>query len=304
LIRIPIINPYVDLVRHNRAYRYLWFSQIISLMGDLFNLIASAALVAKLSGSGLAIGGIFLARLLPPLLLGPFVGVVADRFNRRKILIASDLLRTGVVLAFLLIRSEADIWLIYVLIVLQFSISAFFEPTRAALLPSLVPRHDLVTANALSSATWSTMLALGAALGGLATALFGITTAFLIDAATFLVSAWFVTRIPLGPGPVQAEALAAPQSGWQDFVSGLIYLRQHPAILMVALLKASSALAYGGMAIIEVNFAERVFPLGEGGSGTLGLIYFMAGLGTGLGPILARRLTGVKRQLEMPISDN
>lgn len=292
MIRIPIIDTYVEFVRHNRDYRNLWYSQIISLMGDWFNLIASAALIAKLSGSGLAIGGIFLARLLPPLLLGPFVGVVADRFNRRKILIASDLLRTGVVLAFLLVRSEADIWLIYLLTVLQFSISAFFEPTRAALLPSIVPRRDLVTANALSSTTWSTMLALGAALGGLATALFGITTAFILDALTFVLSAWFITRLSVSGDAVDADSLSERQGGWQEFVKGVRYLRQHPPILVVALLKASSALAYGGMMVIEVTYAEQIFPIFGSSSATLGLIYVAAGLGTGFGPIVTRRLTG------------
>lgn len=292
MIRLPIIDTYVEFVRHNRDYRNLWYSQIISLMGDWFNLIASAALIAKLSGSGLAIGGIFLARLLPPLLLGPFVGVVADRFDRRKILIASDLLRTGVVLAFLLVRSEADIWLIYLLTVLQFSISAFFEPTRAALLPSLVPRRDLVTANALSSTTWSTMLALGAAMGGLATALFGITTAFILDALTFVLSAWFITRISAAGDAVDADSLSERQGGWQEFVKGVRYLRQHPPILVVALLKASSALAYGGMMVIEVTYAEQIFPIFGSSSATLGLIYVAAGLGTGFGPIVTRRLTG------------
>ena len=174
-MRLPLIDSYVTLLRTNKQYRLLWLSQVISQTGDWFNLIASAALVAHLSGSGLAIGGLFLARLLPPFVLSPLVGVVADRFDRRKILIASDLLRTLVVLNFLFVRSEQDIWLLYALTVLQLSISAFFEPTRAALVPSLVARQDLVTANALDGTTWSTMLALGAALGGLATALFGIT---------------------------------------------------------------------------------------------------------------------------------
>ncbi len=109
-MNIFLNNSYVNLVRENRDFRYLWFSQIISLMGDWFNLIASATLVANLSSSGLAIGGLFLARLLPPFLLGPVVGVVADRFDRRKILIISDVLRSVVVLNFLFIKNEQDVW--------------------------------------------------------------------------------------------------------------------------------------------------------------------------------------------------
>ncbi len=291
-MHVPLIDRYIYLVRDNSAYRYLWLSQVISQLGDWFNFIASAALVANLSGSGLAIGGLFLARLLPPFVLSPMVGVVADRFDRRKILIASDLLRAVIVLGFLLVRTEGDIWLLYVLTVLQLSISAFFEPTRAAILPSIVARKDLVTANALAGTTWSTMLALGAALGGLATALFGITAAFLIDAATFIVSAWFVNRIMVSTIEMDPHSTATHNAGWQAYVDGLRYLWQRPSVLVIALVKASAALAFGGMAVVEVTFAKEVFPIGADGSGTLGLIYFTIGLGTGLGPLVAQRITG------------
>ncbi len=287
-------NSYITLVKNNRDFRNLWFSQIISQLGDWFNLIASASLVAQLSGSGLAIGSLFVARLLPPFLLGPLVGVVADRFDRRRILIVSDLLRAVVVLNFLFVRSADTVWLLYALTVLQLSISAFFEPTRAAILPGIVDYRDLVTANALASVTWSTMLALGAALGGLATAALGITSAFIIDSATFLLSAWFVTQLsPRVSELSEAEGKVA-SPGWQAFMDGLRYLWARPTILVIALLKASSALAFGGMEIVQVTLAETVYPMGDDASGTLGLIYLAVGLGTGLGPMLARRITGDK----------
>ena len=285
-------NSYSNLVKNNRNFRYLWLSQIISLLGDWFNLIASAALVANLSNSGLAIGGIFLARLLPPFLLGPVVGVVADRFDRKKILVFSDILRAIVVLGFLLIRDEHNIWLLYVLTILQLSISAFYEPTRAAVLPAIVPKEELVTANALSGATWSTMLALGAALGGLATALFGTSAAFLLDAVTFLLAAWFVVQMPFWANSYTEKTKSVSAPGWQMFVDGLRYLWLSPAILVIALLKASAAISYGGTEIVQVIFAEEYFPLGNNGSATLCIMYCAVGIGTGLGPILARRFTG------------
>ena len=298
MLHIPLIAPYVTLVRNNRPYRYLWLSQLVSQTGDWFNLIASAALIAQLSNSGLAIGGLFIARLLPPFLLTPVVGVVADRFDRRKILLFSDLLRVFVVLGFLLVRTEQHIWLLYSLTILQLSISAFFEPARAAILPMIVPRQDLVTANALAGTTWSTMLAIGAALGGVATAVFGITAAFLMDAATFIISAWFVSQIKIPRlemvknEAAHSKEAGSSSNGWHDFVEGLRYLWQRPPILAIALVKASAALAFGGMAVVEVTFAEKIFPIGDGGSGTLGLIFFIVGLGTGIGPIVAQRMTG------------
>jgi MFS family permease len=292
MMRIPLLETYVSLVRDNRNFRQLWLSQVVSQLGDWFTLIASAALVARATDSGLAIGGLFLARLLPPFLLGPWAGVVADRFDRRKIMILSDLLRALIVPGFLLVQSERDIWLIYTLTILQLSLSAFFDPARSALLPKLVSRQELITANALSSVTWSTMLALGAALGGLVASLFGLTAAFLIDAATFIVSAWFVSQVNPTAITKTPQAAQSQGNGWQEFILGLRYLQDHPAVLAVALLKGMAALSWGGMPILEVMFAEKLFPVGHDGSGTLGLIYFVSGVGTGLGPLLARRLSG------------
>ena len=291
MFNIPILNTYIDLVRNNRNYRNMWLSEVISQAGDWFNLIASASLIASLSNSGIAIGGLFLARLLPLFVMTPIVGVVADRFNRRNIMIVSDILRAIVVLGFLLVRTEEHIWLLYSLTVLQLSISAFYRPAWAAILPSLVPQKDLVTANALSGTTWSVMLALGAALGGIATALFGITAAFLIDAATYLVGAWFVWQIQL-PATEEDETETTKHNGWTEFVDGLRYMWHHPSALVLASVKGSAALAFGGMAVVEVNFAENLFPIGDDGSATLGLILFSVGLGTGLAPLVAQRVTG------------
>ncbi len=293
-MRLPLFQSYISLVKNNHDFRNLWASQVISQLGDFFNLIASATLVANLSGGGgLAISGLFLARLLPPFLLGPVVGVVADRFERRTILIVSDLLRAVVVLGFLFVHSEQTIWLLYALTVLQLSISAFFEPTRAAMLPSVVSYKDLVTANTISSATWSTMLALGAALGGLTTAMLGISSAFLIDSATFLVSAWFITRLSANASlATGGEEAHLQRTGWQTFSDGLRYLGHRPTILVLALLKASSALAFGGIEIVQVSYAQIYHPAGSSASATLGLIYLAVGIGTGLGPLLARRITG------------
>jgi len=288
-MNLPLIAPYIRLLAGNRQYRWLWFSQVISLTGDWFNLIATTTLVAQLSGSGLAISGIFLARLLPPFLLGPVVGVVADRFDRKKILLASDLLRMVTVLGYLLVRTESDLWLLYALILLQLSISAFFEPTRSALMPAIVPRKDLVTANALDSTTWSTMLALGAALGGLVTAGLGISAAFIIDSITFGLSAWFVWH--LHP-PREKLSDTIGQSSLTTYIDGLRYLWHRPHTLVLTLVKAAAAISFGAMDIVQVEFAEKIFRVGNSGSATLGLIYTAIGIGTGIAPLLAQKLTG------------
>ncbi|MBT6322783.1 MAG: MFS transporter [Anaerolineae bacterium] len=120
---------YRELISGNKNFRNLWLGQIISLMGDWFNLIATAILTANLTGSGLAVGGLFVIRSLAQFVSSPFGGVLADRFNRKKILIWSDILRFFIVLGFLLVKDASQIWLLYTLTALQLGISGiFFRP--------------------------------------------------------------------------------------------------------------------------------------------------------------------------------
>ena len=294
------MSEYVTLLRANDDYRRLWFGSIISQFGDWFNLIASASLVASLTGTGTAISYLFLARFLPLFLFSPIAGVLADRYERRHIMIATDLLRAATVLGFLLIREPGQLWLLYLLTATQFSLSAIFTPARSAVLANVVSPDELVPANALDSLTWSTMFALGALVGGLVAALFGIAQAFFLDALTFIASAVFISRIS---GPIKAMDGTASQAGWFDFLDGLRYLWGEPFILGVSLVKAGGALAWGAINVLEVTYASSVFtfnlpgftdlfPDVAGNVATLGLIYAVSGLGTGLGPLLLRRWLG------------
>lgn len=284
---------YLALLRKNADFRNLWYGQIISLLGDWFNLIASASLVGQLTGSGLAIGGLFVVRMLAPFLISPLAGVIADRYNRKRILIFADLTRAAVVLVFLLVRRPQDVWLLYTLTAIQLAISGIFFPTRNAILPDIVDRSELGAANALSSATWSVMLALGAALGGLVAGGWGIKPAFIVDALTFLLSALFLSRILYTHTPDRVKGDMHPRVIFGQYVDGLRYLKNHPDILFVSTHKAAVALAAtGAFQVVQVRIAEDVFVIGEGGGISLGLLYAVAGIGTGIGPIIARRFTG------------
>jgi len=310
------MNEYLALLRHNRNFRNLWLGSVISQLGDWFNVIAAAELITRLTDSGIALSYLFLARFLPLFILSPIAGVLADRFDRRRIMVLSDVLRGVTVLGFLLIRDPADIWLFYLLTVVQFSLSALFTPARGAVLANVVRRDELVAANALDSLTWSTMLALGAFLGGIVAALFGAETAFVADAFSFLLSAWFIGRIVLPgrqttdhrpqPEAVSGAAARGPSSVVRRpsspfaFLDGFRYLWREPFILGIALVKAGGSLVWGAINVLEIRYANELFPLtGAGrfgvsdpGTATLGLIYVVSGLGTGLGPLLMRRQLG------------
>jgi MFS family permease len=284
---------YLALVRGNHNFRNLWYGQIVSLFGDWFNLIASASLVASLTGSGLAVGSLFVVRMLAPFLVSPVAGVAADRYNRKWLLIATDLVRVVVVLGFLLVRDRQHVWLLYSLTAVQLAMHGIFFPTRNAILPDIVSARELGAANAISSATWSVMLATGAAAGGLVSGGFGIYPAFVVDSATFLVSAAFISRMSYHRPVLEDAPRASLQKALEAYVEGLRYLRDNSDILVIVLQKASLTLfVAGAYEVIQVELANDVYPIGHGGGISLGIMYAFIGLGSGVGPILARSLTG------------
>ncbi len=282
---------YLALVRDNANFRNLWLGQIISLLGDWFNLIASASLVGALTQSGLAVGGLFVVRMLAPFLVSPIAGVAADRYNRKRLLILTDLLRGVTVLGFLLVREPGQVWLLYALTAIQLGISGFFFPARAAILPDIVSKSELGAANALTSAAWSVMLALGAALGGLVAGGWGAYPAFIIDAGTFLLSAFFVSRVVYQHKPRLGDT--SIRAALVQYVDGLRYLAKRSDILVIALTKAAFGLTVSGaFQVLQVRITEEIFVIGEGGGISLGIMYAVVGAATGLGPIVARRFTG------------
>jgi MFS family permease len=288
---------YLALVQENRNFRLLWFGQIVSLFGDWFNLIASAALISQLTDSGLAIGGLFVVRMLAPFLISPFAGVAADRYNRKHLLILADISRAVVVLGFLLVKSPSQVWLLYLLTFIQLAISGIFFPTRNAILPDIVSPRQLGPANALSSATWSVMLALGAALGGVVAGEWGIHPAFIIDAFTFILSAAFIVGIRYSPPDLLIDAQKSIRAALGQYVEGLRYLKENLDILVLTLHKSANGLfASGSFQVIQVALAEQVFVIGEGGGTSLGILYAITGVGTGIGPIIARWFTGDRDQ--------
>ena len=284
---------YGELIRSNGNFRLLWFGQIISLLGDWFNLIASASLIALLTQSGFAVGGLFVLRMLAPFLVSPIAGVVADRYNRKYILILADLARVFCVFGFLFVREADDVWLLYTLTAIQSGFSGLYFPTRNAILPDIVPGRGLGAANAISSTTWSVMLAVGAAIGGLVSGVWGIYPAFVIDALTFLVSAAFMSGVKYQAKPGLAGADKTVRAALRQYVEGLRYLGRERDILFISLHKAAlSVFMFASFQVVQVAIAREVFVIGQEGGISLGLLYGVGGIGTGISPLVARYFTG------------
>ena len=279
---------YLTFLQHNPQYRTLWLASVVTMLGDWFNAIGTVILINRYTGSGTAVAALFLARTLPSFLLGPLAGVLADRLNRKLILIISDVLRGFIVLGFLLADTPQEAWLVYVLVLIQAIVSAFYYPAHSAIVPGLLRRkEDLLLANTLGSITWSAILALGAALGGLTAAFFGVQTALVIDAATFFISGAMTMVIVLPADNREGEETAV-SSGWADFVAGLRYVGQRPRIGLITLVK--SMMETGHLDTLVAVFAATLFPIGEDGALTMGILFTARGVGAVLGPLVANRL--------------
>ena len=265
-------------------------------MGNWFNYIGIFVLLTRLTGSGGAVSWFLIAKFIPTTFLGPAAGVVADRFSRKTIMIISDLLRVFIVLAFLLVRKPEHVWLVYVLALVQESIWTFYDPARKASVPNLCSADELILANALSGATWSIMLAFGAALGGFITYLYGWQTAIVVDAATFLISALMLMGLDL-PHTVPARKEKPDWydlTGINDLREGVKYVSRHREVATLLLVKSGWALS-GGILVLLTVFGEQVFSVG-GEGGKSGVLYSVRGIGAALGPILAWHYFGETRK--------
>lgn len=280
---------YLRLLRDNPQFAKIWAANVVSLLGDWFNTVVLSAIVSEYSnGSGLAVSLFLLSRLLPPLILSPYAGVLADRFDRKRLMIVSNLVRAGLVPIFLLATTPDQLWLIYLITVLQFSISTVFEPAQNALIPSLVKPEQLLIANTLNNVTWSAMLAIGALVGGVVAAFLGRVAAIIFDAFTFILAASLVAWVRYTP---RDASLSTPQhpAHEQDtsFADGLRYLRANKGKAGTLFIKMFST--FGSADALITIIATQIFIIGTGGEISLGILYAAFGVGAFAGPILINR---------------
>jgi MFS family permease len=269
------------LLRNSRFLR-LWIGQGTSFVGDAVSMIALVVLVVEITGSASAVGGALVARLLPTI-ASPLAGVLADRLDRRIILVATDLARAVLVLGLVFAR---DLATIYVLVFLMGLARTLFNPTVRAAFPSVVGGGDLTRANALISGTFSTSIMVGPALGGLLVASIGVEAAFLADAATYLVSAILLSTVPL-PRP-QRESWE--EAGFvRELRSGFDYLLGARVPLAIVVGAFLIILTINATVPAEVFLAKETFGAGDAG---YGLLVSLWGGGMVLGSALMAVLGG------------
>jgi MFS family permease len=240
-------------------FRRLWIAQTVSIVGDKVNQVALSIMVYRLTGSFAQMGLVFAITFLPAALFGLLAGPLVDRWDRRRTVISSDVVRAGLV-ALIPVAISLGLYAVYALAFLSATVSLFFEPSRMALIPSIVPEDELMAANALDMTTMSIAELLGIGFGGLLVASLGssIAIAFWIDGATFLVSAAFVFAVAHRLPAVENARLRIG-TVWRDLRFGLHRIRRDGVLRGVAITYAAVALCGGGAITLSILLALDVY---------------------------------------------
>lgn len=271
-----------QLLVRNPDFRRLFFASVASLAGDWFSFVAVASLVTELTGRAGAPAYVYAATVLPVFLASPIAGTIADRFDRRRILVIADLIRVPLALL-LCVAAWSGSTALAIGAVIALAVGASFsDPISSAATPNLVEPEELAAAQSLMGAVWGSMLMVGAGLGGLVAEVFGRQTAFVINALSFLISAWLIAGIRR---PMQ-QARDHSQDG--SVREALTYIRNDRIVLRLLFAKVGTSLANGVVGLLPA-FATRRF---AGTSIATGLLFAARGFGAMVGPILAARVVG------------
>jgi len=289
------MSAFTALLRNNRNYRFTWTGQIVSEVGDNFNNIAAHR------NPGLVVTGVFLSRAIPMLAAGPIAGVLLDRMNRKRVMMASDMVRAVIALGFILCIHQKGEALMYALSAMLMFASPFFTSGRASILPAIATPEELHTANTMTQTTSWASLTIGALLAARGVQA-GYEIAFAFNALSFVISALCIWQLRR-PGGFRAEGRKKHEgTGFAQYREGLRYMRATPLVAGVALISLGWASGGGAAQVLFSLFGEQVFHRGAAG---IGIIWGCAGIGLLMGATIAywlgKRLSFVGYKRTVPI---
>jgi MFS family permease len=309
----------MQLLRGNRSFRRLLSGQVVSELGNWFNFIAGLGLVRAVSAAAPEATAIMMvARMAPFALIAPLAGAFVDRWSRRRVMVATDVARSVVALGFLFVGDAEDLWIAYACTIISTALAAFFEAAKNAATPNIAGDDGLLAGNALMFSSRFLLMSLGAALGGWASARFGYQAAFIINALSFIVSAYSIWLIPeelmtkdesaVGEEVEGRERESASDDGavagragagaserqpfWHDLREGWAFIARHPLVAALVGMNVMWAIGGGACALVYDRFGGVVFA-GRGGlQGDAGVaaLYTAVGAGVFAGMLLSRRV--------------
>jgi len=290
---------YVQLLRANQSFRRLWLGQVVSELGNWFYFIAALGLVRVVSKN--AAGPttiILLSRLLPFTLFAPLAGAVVDRWSRRSIMIATDIARVFVALLMLFVRDANDLWLAYLSTALLSVFGVFFEAAKNAAVPNITGDRDLLAGNALMFSSRFLLMSFGAALGGWTASHFGYRAAFVVNSASFLISAasvWLISDEETRAVPVTESSGKISKRRfdyWSDIREGWSYILRTPPVALILGVNILWATGGGATNLISDRLGGIVFvgQHGLSGDSAVATLYFASGMGLFIGMMIVRRV--------------
>lgn len=273
-------------VLKDRDFLALWLSQLVSKIGDNFAVVAALVVINELAvRAGLAVVVIAAAMTIPQL-FALASGVIVDRFSRKAVMIVSDLLRAAVILLALLVHEPGQLYILYVAAFLVMALSALYIPARNASIPNMVSEDDLLTANALIQATELVSLIAGASLATLVIGLTSTSTAFVIDSATFVLSAIFLlaAHIPQGkPAVVPSGRGGEFRNFWEGFTEGVRYIASNKPLLQLMAITTVATLGLSATVLLAAAYFTQLLGIS---AQYLGLLSATQGIGMLIGALL------------------
>lgn len=282
------LAPYLTLLRENPAFARLYGAQLITFAGEWFATVALLGLVLELSGSAAVASLVLVLQTGGFAAFAPMAGILADRLDRRRLLVIANLARAPLPLAFLLVGDAGGLWIAFGVIAMLAAGAAMFEPTSSASLPNLVDPRRLPEANVLIGSAWGTMLAVGAAVGGLVAATLGRDAVFVINGLAFVLSAWLIVGIRRPLQQPRDASHGAHPGIIESVATAIAFARSRRLVGAFLLSKTTFGFGTGIVALLAV-FGAEVFRAGDAG---IGILFAARGLGALAGPFLARALFG------------
>jgi MFS family permease len=275
----------------------LWIGQVISELGNWFNFIAALGLVRVVSHAAPeATTIVLISRLVPFTRFAPLAGAFVDRWSRRTVMIATDLVRVVVALGFLLVHGPEDLWIAYVCTAALSFFGTFFEAAKNAAVPNITGERDLLAGNALMFSSRFLLMSVGAALGGWTAAHVGYKAAFIINALSFFASAYSVWLVPEEETRSKKVVADEPRSlyrgYWSDMREGWTYIVNHAPVATILGINILWATGGGAMNLIADRLGALVFA-GQNGTSpdsAVAAFYFAGGFGLFIGMMIARRV--------------
>lgn len=271
----------------NRDFKLLWAGQLLSQVGDQCLLIAAITLISNLSASPLAMLIPAISIAIPQIVFGLVGGVMADRWDRRLVMIWSDVLRGLIVLCILLVNSVQQLWILYLAAAGLALAGVFFYPARNAVIPNMVPCDLLLAANGLIQGSYIIALILGPIIAGAAVELW-MPSAIIFDSATFLVSAMVIAVMNIPKTVSEPSRAAADSSVWEEMKAGLNFIHHNRALRQVLVITATATLGIGAIVLLAIPHLKEQL---EASGLQYGIAMSMLGLGSILGGLMVSRLS-------------